>query len=198
MDSGLSRAPASTLGNQAENKDFDYPVQTCLADHHGSKYLDADGCHASAQCPSAAAGRNKKHNYVARVIARMAKEAGLRVNVEPDTYGLLLGEFSKAECRKIFPKHISKHYRDKFQEVLDAIELVASPTCTMTTAAQHLSTASRHRHLNTNAQAVAKITHQVQGLATIGSLTSLFTFYFELVHEPFLHIHCRRGHLAVV
>jgi hypothetical protein len=108
-----------------------------------AKYLDADGCHASAQCPSAAAGRNKKHNYVARVIARMAKEAGLRVNVEPDTYGLLLGEFSKAECRKIFPKHISKHYRDKFQEVLDAIELVASPTCTMDVVAKRVYVQTR-------------------------------------------------------
>jgi hypothetical protein len=79
----------------------------------------------------------KKHNYLARVIARAAKEAGLRVNVEPDTHGLLLGEFSKSECRRIFPKATSKKYRDKFNEVINAIELVASPACGMDQAAKH-------------------------------------------------------------
>ena len=45
----------------------------------------------------------KKHNFLIliRVLARAAKQAGLRVNVEPDTHGLLLGEFSKSECRRI-------------------------------------------------------------------------------------------------
>ena len=80
----------------------------------------------------------KKHNYLARVIARMAKEAELRVNVEPDTYGLLLGEFSKSECRRIFPKRINKQYRDRFEEVLNAIEFVASPTCGMEEVAKRL------------------------------------------------------------
>jgi len=34
----LGLPPASTLGNHVEHKDFDYPVQTCLAEHHGSKF----------------------------------------------------------------------------------------------------------------------------------------------------------------
>jgi hypothetical protein len=134
----LGLPPASTLGNHVEHKDFDYPVQKCLAEHHGGKYLDVDGCHASAQCPSAAGGRMKKHNFLARVIARMAKEAGLRVNVEPDTFGLLLGEFSKSECKRIFPKRVDKQYRDRFQEVLNAIEFVAAPTCDMDEVAKRI------------------------------------------------------------
>ena len=134
----LGLPPASTIGNEKEVKEFDYPVQSCLALHRvASPFLDADGCHASANCPAANGGRMKKHNYLVRVLARAAKEAGLRVNVEPDTHTLLLGEFSKAECRRIFPKYVSKYYKDKFCEVLNAIETVASRVCSMTDAEKH-------------------------------------------------------------
>jgi hypothetical protein len=71
----------------------------------------------------------KKHNFLIRILARAAKEAGLRTDVEPSTHGLLLGQFSKAECRRIFPKRVNKRYKDKFLEVLNAIDLVASPLC---------------------------------------------------------------------
>jgi hypothetical protein len=134
----LGLPPANTIGNQTEQKDFDYPVQTCLALHRvASPFLDADGCHASANCPATYGGRMKKHNFIVRVLARAAKDAGLRVREEPDTHGLLLGEFSKAQCRRIFPKHIHKHYKDKFAAVLNAIELVASPSCAMSDAEKH-------------------------------------------------------------
>jgi hypothetical protein len=79
----------------------------------------------------------KKHNFIIRVLARAAKEAGLRVSVEPDTHGLLLGDFSKSACRRIFPKYVSKQYKDKFNEVMNAIDLVASPACAMDEAAKH-------------------------------------------------------------
>jgi hypothetical protein len=46
-----------------------------------------------------------------------ALEAGLAVRVEPDTHNLLLGEFSKADCRRIFPKA--------------ALEVISSPACTI-------------------------------------------------------------------
>ena len=41
------------------------------------------------------------------------------------------GQFSKRECRHIFPKHTSQLYRDKFNEILNAIDLIASPSCTL-------------------------------------------------------------------
>src|SRR6185437_8584513 len=93
-----------------------------------SPFLDVDA-HAASGCPSATAGRMRKHNYLVRVLASAAKEAGLRIYVEPDTYTLLLGEFSKAECRRIFPKKASKLYKEKFEAVLKAVEFVASPEC---------------------------------------------------------------------
>lgn len=129
----LGLPPANTIGNAIEHENFDYPVQRCLATHLGSsQFLDADGGHAASHCPATYAGRMKKHNYLMRVLARAAKEAGLRVASEPDTHGLLLGEFSKSECRRIFPKAVAKHYRDRFNAVINALELVASPACTMT------------------------------------------------------------------
>jgi hypothetical protein len=73
----------------------------------------------------------RKHNFLIRVLARAAREAGLRISVEPDTFGLLLGEFSKSECRRVFPKNASKLYKDRFKAVLEAVELVASPSCAL-------------------------------------------------------------------
>jgi len=58
------------------------------------------------------------------------------VRVEPDTHSLLLGEFSKSECRRVFPKYVSKPFRAKFDEVIAATELVASPTCDLTAEAK--------------------------------------------------------------
>ena len=99
------------------------------------QYLDADGCHAAAHCPATYGSRMKKHAFIGRVLARAAKEAGLVVRVEPDTYNLLLGEFSKSDCRRI-SKYVSKAYREKFDEVIAATELVASPSCELSEEAK--------------------------------------------------------------
>jgi hypothetical protein len=128
----LGLPPVPTIGNARAVDGFDYPVQKCLAVHKcKSQFLDADGCHAAGLCPASYAGMMLKHNYLARVIGKAAKEAGLRVAIEPATYGLLLGQFSKHECRHIFPKKSSQLYRDQFNAILNAIDLVTSPACTM-------------------------------------------------------------------
>ena len=60
------------------------------------------------------------------------REAGLTVRLEPDTHGLLLGELSKSDCGRVFPKqYASKDYRDKFDAFIAATELVASPACVL-------------------------------------------------------------------
>ena len=70
-------------------------------------------------------------------MAQAGKEAGLSVRVEPDTHSLLLGELSKADCRRIFPKqYASKDYRDKFDAFIAATELVASPSCELSVEAK--------------------------------------------------------------
>jgi hypothetical protein len=96
-----------------------------------SPFLDSGGCHAASQCPSTFNSRSKKHTYLSRVVVQAAMEAGLSVKVEPATYDLLLGEFSRADCRRIFPKTASRLYQEKFKAVLNALEVVSSPACTI-------------------------------------------------------------------
>jgi hypothetical protein len=129
----LGLPPTSTLYNHELHEGYDYPVQRCLSKHgvHTVPFLDAGGCHASSGCPSTIGARSKKHTYLSRVVVQAAMEAGLNVRVEPATYDLLLGEFSRADCRRIFPKYASKVYQEKFQAIINALEVVSSPACTI-------------------------------------------------------------------
>lgn len=129
----LGLPPVNTLGNHTVAEGFDYPVQKCQSLHSGSSpFLDVVGCHASSNCPSTYAARNRRHNYIMRVLASAAQEAGLRTKVEPDTYNLLLGDFSQANCKRMFPKRASKLYKERVNAVVNAVELVSSVSCTMT------------------------------------------------------------------
>ena len=65
-----------------------------------------------------------------RVIADAAQEAGLATRCEPDTHSLLLGEFSKADCRRIFPKQMSKPYQQAFSNLSQAQAFISSVDCT--------------------------------------------------------------------
>ena len=48
----LGLPPINTLSNHVQSPDFDYPVQKCQSLHAGaSPFLDAEGCHASSNCP---------------------------------------------------------------------------------------------------------------------------------------------------
>ena len=64
-----------------------------------------------------------------RVIADAALEAGLSTRCEPDTHSLLLGEFSPAECRRVFPKQMSKPYQVAFNSLTQAQAFIASVDC---------------------------------------------------------------------
>ena len=55
-------------------------------------------------------------------MAVAAQEAGLAVRSEPDSYTLLLGEFSKLDCRKLFPKTASAEYKRHFTAFLHILE----------------------------------------------------------------------------
>lgn len=50
-------------------------------------------------------------------VARTRAGFSLQVHWEPDTYTLLLGQFSKAECRRIFPKWTTKEYDTKLTQI---------------------------------------------------------------------------------
>ncbi len=100
--------------------------------HNGSSpFLDANGNHASSNCPATIHPRNQKHRALMRVIHNAAKTAGLQTCYEPDTHSLLLGEFSKADCRRVFPKAMSKAYKSGFEKVSQAADFIASAACTL-------------------------------------------------------------------
>lgn len=131
----LGLPPVNTLSNHGTVDGFDYPVQKCQSLHAGSSpFLDAVGCHASSGCPSTYSARNRRHNYIMRVLASAAKEAGLHTRLEPDTFNLLLGDFSQANCKRMFPKRASKLYKERVNAVVNAVELVSSPACAFTEA----------------------------------------------------------------
>ena len=128
----LGLPPAITIGGARPHADFDYPVQKCLATHSGAcPYLDSAANHASSKCPATFLARQKKHRDLMRVIVTAAQEAGLSTRAEPDTHSLLLGEFSKAECRRVFPKAASKAYKVAFESVSKAIDRTTSANCTL-------------------------------------------------------------------
>jgi hypothetical protein len=64
-----------------------------------------------------------------------AQAAGLQVHWEPDTYTLLLGQFSKAECRRIFPKWTTKEYDTKLTQIIDTV-LNQTPNSAVTSQQQ--------------------------------------------------------------
>ena len=126
----LGLPPPITLSNAAPHPICDYPLQQCL--QHPSAHLDAAACHANA-CSSAFAARTRKHNNIARVFATAALEAGLEVSREPDTYSLLLSEFSKTDCARIFPRKCSKSYKEAFETLTRVSLSLRDPSCTLTT-----------------------------------------------------------------
>jgi len=127
----LGLPPSVTVGGETIQDGFDYPVQKCLAAHgrHVCPYLDANANHASSKCPSAGKAVMVKHRNVIDVLANAAREAGLETKKEPDTHSLLLGEFSKTDCRRVFPSKVSSAYKAGFEALSQASDFIASAAC---------------------------------------------------------------------
>ena len=120
----LGLPPVITIGSASTQPGYDYKIQTCAAEHKSAcPLLDAHGDHAASGCPATKRARYQKHSNVIRVLAAAAREADLKVLSEPDTFSLLQGQFSREECRRVFPKHTSKKYDLQFAELLKAIDM---------------------------------------------------------------------------
>lgn len=118
----LGLPPLITVGGATQEPGYDYKVQKCLGNHRGGCiFLDHSGCHAASGCTSTNQARCKKHTNVVMALAVAAQMAGLQVRSEPDTYSLLLNQFSKAECRRIFPKYATKAYDSKFDDLMETV-----------------------------------------------------------------------------
>ena len=73
----------------------------------------------------------------------LAKEAGLETRKEPDTYSLLLGEFSKKECQRVFPKRVDKAYKTSFEDLSQAVDFTSSAGCTLTLNRSNLTSKTK-------------------------------------------------------
>jgi hypothetical protein len=126
----LGLPPAITIGGAKPNPNFDYPVQRCLSEHGGGcPFLDVTADHASSKCPATSHWRNLKHRNICRALSCAAQEAGLSTRCEPDTFSLLLAQFPKADCRRVFPKNVSKAYKAGFEKLSQAADFIASVNC---------------------------------------------------------------------
>ena len=111
-------------------------------------------------------------------------DAGLAVRVEPDTYSLLLGEFTKADCRRIFPKQASKQYLEQFQAVLNALEVVASSGCTLSAADK-----TAYVQIRIDALPILK-KHELKGLRIDAALENSVTGETKWVDVSAMHTSC--------
>ena len=129
----LGLPPPAVLGNAVADPNFDYPVEKCMSQHgvNVPTSIDASANHTCSNCPSTYVARARKHNNFIRVIMLAAKEAGLIAKSEPDSHSLLLGEFSKQDCRRLFPKQASKKYKVAFDQLVRAFDTVSAPQCTL-------------------------------------------------------------------
>ena len=60
-------------------------------------------------------------------------ESGLHARAEPDTYNLLLGDFSQSNCKRACTSCF-KALQDRVNAVVNAVELIRSPSCVMSDA----------------------------------------------------------------
>ncbi len=68
-------------------------------------------------------GKYKGHTLLKWMIDRFARKVpGVHCAVEPNTHEVLLGEFSKAQCRKLFPKVPSKERSKAIKYQVDELD----------------------------------------------------------------------------
>jgi hypothetical protein len=68
-------------------------------------------------------GKHNGHTLLKSTIDRFApKVPGVHCAVEPKTHEVLLGQFSEAQCRKLFPKLPSKERSKAIKEMVDELD----------------------------------------------------------------------------
>ena len=112
------------LGNARYAKELGYNAEQCLQPHlkDPNQWMDVHGNHANSGCPSAAAGRGRRHSLLKWALYYKAKEAGCIVRPEPPTKNLLLGQFSAKQCRSLFPKNPTKQMKKEIDDLHSRLE----------------------------------------------------------------------------
>jgi hypothetical protein len=127
------------LGSLSDRHNLQYQTEVCLSGHALGKHsvLDLHGNHACSNCPSASAGLHRRHTLLKCAVFYLAQEAGCRVDMEPQTQNLLLGLYSKQQCMKLFPRHVTKAQSTTTRKLLDNFALLRRTTGPARSAMQH-------------------------------------------------------------
>ena len=89
-------------------------------------WLDLYGGHDNSSCGPTSHGKHKGHTLLKYVIHRFAGMVpGVKCVVEPQTHDVLLGQFSKTQCRKLFPKRPSKERAAEIKKLVDELDEVS-------------------------------------------------------------------------
>ena len=123
----LQLPPLLRLGNARARRGFDYHMETCLGSHAAEEdaWLDLYGGHDNGNCAPTMHGKHKGHTLLKWAVHRLAKQVPrVRCIVEPETHKVLLSQFSKQQCRALFPKRPSKKRSKDIARVLEALEEV--------------------------------------------------------------------------
>ena len=123
----LQLPPLMRLGNAAPREGFSYEMEACLGTHTEARdsWLDLHGGHDNSNCAPTMHGKHKGHTLLKYVIHRFAGMVpGVKCVVEPETHDVLLNQFSKTQCRKLFPKKPSKKRSKEIKAVVDELEVI--------------------------------------------------------------------------
>ena len=111
------------------HRHLDYDSDICLAEHQSqadrkagasTNRVDCHGNHACGNCPATSAGNHRRHNLTKFTIGRYAERADLCAGSqrEPQTHTLLINQFTKEECRRLFPKVITIAYKKERDRII--------------------------------------------------------------------------------
>ena len=123
----LQLPPLSRLGNAAPREGFTYDMESCYGHHAEGKdaWLDLHGSHDNGNCGPTSRGKHLGHTHLKYVVHRFARMIpGVHCDVEPKTSDVLLGQFSDAQCRKLFPKRPSEKRAKEIKEVVDELDAI--------------------------------------------------------------------------
>ena len=121
----LQLPPLVRLGNAAPVEGFDYEMETCLGSHSQGEAarLDLYGSHDNSNCGPAAQGKHSGHTWLKWTVNRFARMVpGVRCEVEPQTHLVLNNQFTREQCRRLFPKAPSRSRIEQIRKLIDEMD----------------------------------------------------------------------------
>jgi hypothetical protein len=149
----LQLPPLTRLGNALPRAHYDYDMEECLGEHNEAEdsWLDIYGTHDNSQCAPTMHGKHKGHTLLKYVVDRFARMVpGVRSQVEPHTHDILDGQYSEADCRRLFRKYPSAAHSKTVKEITDELDKVRAMPAGQDRDAAAAAANAKMEALNTN------------------------------------------------